>query len=232
MKTRSVRLATCFSFFALMVSCNSQNLVNPGAPYCAQGYHTRSVPIDVANNGEKTKLEDSTEPQLPPGEYVLGESDVFIDDPGRQIRMHVRMVPQKNSSAVTLSLMCIGGNLSSNSPDVGVSLNMKPFSFQIPYLALVKVDDNGKTLLQRGQFTVELRPKTGAPWLIATHDQNKDTESGSIKDTFGKATDLTQFLYKLPGNGLEVRSSFKAESDIFVSWQKLSRSVPSPSPTP
>jgi len=205
-----MRIFFLFSVALLVTACGNNFRDQRGAALCTKDYSTKRLTIDAPNLGKKTKLTGETEPVLPTGDYSFKDADIFIQDTERQITLHLVVTPkvkdQSGDIDIDIRVVCVGGNLNSPDPKIGINPNMPPFVFSIRVPGQMQVETLKESVIAPALLTVQMKPIPGQSSLSGTY-QLGEKSTGKLNDLYGGLQDAEQYLYETATN-LELRTSY------------------------
>lgn len=224
-KNSFAALALCFFSSAVILGCGDSARGPKGAAICTDAYEKANLNIDVNIGSKKTKLGDDTQLDLKTGEYNFKDTDIYVQDKQREIKMHVSIKPLEGDKA-EIKLNCIGGRFGSEDPLVGISRKMVPFQFSIPVPGKMQVAENGAITMTKAHVLVDYRFRAeGVAWTLATYEVEDKSAPSNLKDLFKGFDDSAEYVYEYPNKNLEIRSSYskfkQSERNSAVTTQNI-----------
>lgn len=214
--------------FLALIACGGDSNRIRGAAYCVKDYAETKLKIDISNQAKKTKLEVDTKLQISEGQYKFDNAEIYVQDPIREITMHVTIEPSSDGNSASIKLNCIGGTFGGEDPNKGVSPKMNPFVISLPVANTFEIDTNKNSKFSSGTITIDYRPRPGESALQALYAIDDKSNDGQLNDIYEGFDETSQYLYEFSNQNLELRSSFKlskgsgAAADPAVSLNKQS----------
>jgi len=186
--TKILRTQTLFllgSFLVLAACSNNTSRINKSAR-CPANYN----PLIVENNrnySNKVELKPGGPLHIPSADYAYTGSEVYYNNPERDIRIHLRH-EKNNNNEMVVNVVCVSGT--------GIRPNMEKLEVNLPITSDLFVAEDGSTLIRTRSFHLMF-----------------DTSSG--KDVFEKSVNTETTTYT-PGSPLDLYSDYPDVNQYFV----------------